>query len=259
MKNLPNIDFTIKEIEKIVSTSSIKGGEAYICSSGNPNSLYKIFYQDDMHDPLLYSFDSLPISLTSNIVTMSNNKLRKLERLYQMQLEHSTRPISTISVNGELVGYEMTRNPQDITLETLKLSREEMIDYLKQTKEILEYFAEHDILYGDVALRNVLVNPKTRIAKFCDMDNIRLGQYDIDVRPYELISYLIDRGSIDEKVDAYMHGYLTINSLGIDLELCFLKAKYFKENLKDGALEIIDGLSNPREFTGEYLIQYVKK
>ena len=259
MTTLPNISFSLEEIEQIVSRSKIKGGEAYICTSGNPNSLYKIFYQDEMQDPISYNYNSEPISSTSKIVTMPYNKLHKLEKLYQMQLEHSVRPLSTISVNGKLVGYEMTKDPNDIVLMPHKMSDSELLRYLRQTKDILEYFSYHGILYGDVAPRNILINTKTRTAKFCDMDNIRLGSYDFDVKPYELISYQMDIGCIDKKADAYMHGLMTLTCLDIDLELCFIQRNYFAEHFEKEALDIIDGLGNPREFTGEYLIQYVKK
>lgn len=199
MRNLPNINFSLEEIDQIVSRDKIKGGEAYVCTSENPNTLYKIFYQDDEQDPISYDYDSNPISLTSKIVTMPYNKLRKLEKLYQMQLEHSVRPVSTISVNGELVGYEMTRDKSDIVLMPHKMSDSELLRYLRQTKDILEYFSYHGIIYGDVAPRNILINTKTRTAKFCDIDNIRLGSYDFDVKPYELISYQMDIGCIDKK------------------------------------------------------------
>ena len=259
MRNLPNINFSLEEIDQIVSRDKIKGGEAYVCTSENPNTLYKIFYQDDEQDPISYDYDSNPISLTSKIVTMPYNKLRKLEKLYQMQLEHSVRPVSTISVNGELVGYEMTRDKSDIVLMPHKMSDSELLRYLRQTKDILEYFSYHGIIYGDVAPRNILINTKTRTAKFCDIDNIRLGSYDFDVKPYESISYQMDIGCIDKKADAYMHGLMTLTCLDIDLELCFLQDKYIEEHFEKEAIDIIDGLGNPREYSGEYLVQYVKR
>lgn len=259
MRCLPNISFSLEELERIISRDKIKGGEAYICETTSPNTLYKIFYQDDEQDPISYNYESNPISSTSKIVTMPYNKLRKLEKLYQMQLEHSVRPVSTISVNGELVGYEMTRDPNDIALMPYKMSDSELLRYLRQTKDILEYFSHHGIIYGDVAPRNILINTKTRTAKFCDIDNIRLESYDIDVKPYELISYQMERGSIDKKADAYMHGLMTLTCLDVDLELCFLQDKYFKEHFEQEAMDVIEGLGNPREFSGEYLVQYVKR
>lgn len=259
MRCLPNMSFSLEELERIISRDKIKGGEAYICETTGPNTLYKIFYQDDEQDPISYNYESNPISATSKIVTMPYNKLRKLEKLYQMQLEHSVRPVSTISVNGELVGYEMTRDKSDIVLTPHKMSDSELLRYLRQTKDILEYFSYHGIIYGDVAPRNILINTKTRTAKFCDIDNIRLGSYDFDVKPYELISYQMDRGSIDKKADAYMHGLMTLTCLDVDLELCFLQDKYFKEHFEEEAMDVIEGLGNPREFSGEYLVQYVKR
>ncbi len=254
MKNLPNINFTLKEIEEIVKRDHIVGGEAGIYETGNQLTLYKIFCKaEEIRNSNSYSFNSSPIT------TMSYNKLRKLEKLYQMQLEHSVRPISTISVAGELVGYEMTRDPKDQVITSVNLSRSELIHYLEQTKNILEYFSHHDIIYGDVAKRNILINHKTRTAKFCDMDNIKLGSYGIDVKSWELISYTIERDGLDQKTDAYMHSLMTLTGLDIDMDLCVLQNEYFHKHFTPPAFDVIEGIGNPKNYNGEYLVQYVKK
>lgn len=260
MKNLPNTNLTSREMIEIISRNLIIGGEAYICETGNPLTLYKIFRRDnDTQISISYTINSESTGVASSIVTMSDNKLRKLEKLYQMQLEGCVRPVRTISVAGNLVGYEMTRDPLDRTIIPRNMSRTEYIHYLEQTRKILEYFAHHDIIYGDVAPRNILINKKTRTAKFCDMDNIRLGSYDIDVKSWETLAYMAERGCIDEKIDAYMHSIMTLIGLDIDMDLCEWDKKYFRKHFKKPAYEVIEGIGNPKKYNGEYLVQYVKK
>ena len=42
MMRLPNIDFTKEEMSKIIARNPIVGGEAYVCQSNNPSTIYKI-------------------------------------------------------------------------------------------------------------------------------------------------------------------------------------------------------------------------
>lgn len=261
MTRLPNVDFTKTEITKIISMNPIVGGEAYICEGSNPNTLYKIFFHDQLIDEPLssYAYGQITVNDMTEIIPMSYNKLKKIERLHQLQLEGCVRPLKTISIEGELVGYEMTKDSFDRVLRPYELTREALIYYLKQTKAILEYFARHNIVFGDVAPRNILINPKTRTAKFCDIDNIQLAGYEIDVKSKELFSYMLDRGTIDTEADAYMHSLMTLECLETDMDLCLKKGRYFHEYFKAPAYEIIEGIGNPRKYNGEYLIQYVKK
>lgn len=93
MKIMPNIKLTQEEYEQIATQNKIAfGGERIICKGENPNSLYKIFVEYDTITP----------------VGMSDNKHEKIKELYQRQLEHAVQPLSTISLNGDLIGYEMT-------------------------------------------------------------------------------------------------------------------------------------------------------
>ncbi len=65
-----------------------------------------------------------------------------------------------------------------------------LLHFLNKSKEALQYFAQNDIIYGDVNNRNLLINPITGEVKFCDIDNIRLGQFPIDILDWELERYI---------------------------------------------------------------------
>lgn len=123
MKNLPNIELTPQLCTDLIQNRRFsKGGESIICRPQDSNyTLYKIFTQPPP---------------SSAITEMSENKLNKLRALYQKSLEYSLKPVSTISLDGRLIGYEMTYDPSFILLQTLvdnaALSRKEIITTLKQ-------------------------------------------------------------------------------------------------------------------------------
>lgn len=251
MNLMPNINFSQQELnERVFTEMYSKGGEAYICLSDNPNTLFKIFF-----DPQ-----------TGEIVEMSDNKFRKITELYKKEIENSVKPLSTISMDGRLIGYEMTYNPNDLPLNCLGMDRKSSIDILKRTKEILQFFDSKDITYGDVKDNNVLVNIKTGEVKFCDMDNVRLGQYPIDLMGIDLKKYYQKRGIIDSAADAYMHNLMTLKQLKFPsnytfysgILLMFEQGKY-PHKFKLAARPIFESMINPEDFTGQYAIQYIKK
>ena len=249
MRIMPNIKLTEEVYRQIATQNKIAfGGEGIICRGENPNSIYKIFVEYD----------------TINPVGMSDNKHSKVKELYQRQLEHSVQPLSTISLNGELIGYEMTYDEDDISLERISLFRHQLIRSLKETGEILKYYASQDITYGYVKANNILINKKTKKAKFCDMDNIRLGQYPIDLLNDYVDSIYVGDGSIDESVDAYMHNLMTLqklNSPGITYDeiIYRLADKKYHKNYKEGAHHSLETMASSEPFVGEYIAPYIKR
>ena len=250
MRILPNIKISREEINRLISKRISLGGESYICLSPDQKTIYKLFINQELSAELTFTAEDL--------VSLPDNKFNKIVSLHQLNPKHCTLPLSTISMEGRLVGYEMTFDSSDTALSFESLLPEEKVFYLKKTKKILEYFASHDITYGDVAERNVLINRETGKVKFCDMDNIRLKQYPIDLLSSELEEYNAERG-IDDSTDAYMHNIMTILGLGIDMCRCFESGKYLRSYFRKNAYSVLDSMGEPKEFNGEYLIQYVKK
>lgn len=249
MKIMPNIKLTQEEYEQIATQNKIAfGGEGIICKGENPNSLYKIFVEYDTTTP----------------VGMSDNKHEKIKELYQRQLEHAVQPLSTISLNGELIGYEMTYDQDDISLERIFLFRHQLIRCLKETSEILKYFSSEDITYGDVKANNILINRRTKKAKFCDMDNIRLGEHPIDLLNDYVDSIYVGDGSIDSSVDAYMHNLMTLqklNSPGITYDeiIYRLADKKYHRSYKERAHYSLETMASTEPFVGEYIAPYIKR
>lgn len=248
IKSMPNIELTIDEFFNMEEEMSFdKGGESVILRTERPNTLYKFFRDQN-----------------GNFIDMSDNKFKKIMALYILNPNYSVRPLSTVSVNGHLVGYEMTYNPNCVTLKKAGLDRNGKIEVLKRTKEILEYFRAQDITYGDVKSNNILIDRVTGEIEFCDMDNIRIGTYPMDlvaeyVQPFEKCGKI-------ELCDAYVHNLMTLQQLGFPnnyptfREVARTLAKeIYPPRFQEEAKIVFESMTIPRKFNGEYVIQYVKK
>lgn len=250
MKRMPNIKISPEQYASFISLEdNLKGGEGIICPSDNGDTLYKFFTDQ-----------------RGNLCPMSDNKQKKVMQLYQRKLLYTVEPLATISCNGEIVGYEMTHDFDDNSLNDLcNVPRKNLIQYLRQSREILLYFASQDITYGDVTEDNLLINRKTGKVKFCDIDNMRVGSYPIDIKGYSLTKYYEKVGEIDEIADAYMHNFLTLRSLSYpkgryDTDIIYeLRKEIYPSKYKLPAREILHSMTTPEQFKGEYIIQYVKR
>lgn len=250
MTRMPNISLTEQDVHNLIDHNRFNyGGEAIICRNENPNTLYKIFVYPSTDTPK----------------EMSKNKEIKVSLLHQLKLPNSTIPLSTISMDGRLVGYEMANAIGYHPLYIPYLTREATIEALKQSKKTLEYFASKDITYGDIKNDNLLINPTTGDIIFCDMDNVRIGTRPIDLTSYELEWFGLCYGRIDEKADAFMHNLLTLEMLNYRNITRF---QYLLDLLRSGeeplgyeevAKKTLQSMLNPKNFDGEYIIQYVKK
>ena len=236
---LPNKAITIEEFKKIINYNRFNfGGEAVICETDNAYSLYKIFTH--IQDP----------------IPMSENKIRKLEILHELKPDHTITPISTISLNDIIIGYEMTTDYELETYKLYQLSNEELRYFLTKTKEILEYFSSLGIIYGDIEPRNILFNRNTGEIKFCDMDNISINGIPMDTIPFQLQTYNAER-ELDYSVHPYMHNIMTLRSLDLD---SYWTTKYeLKKYFKRPAIKTVSSMIKPKKFNNEYIIQHMKK
>lgn len=260
MKRLPNINIDPRSLNRLFMSQLTSGGEAIICRSFKPNTLFKICADISVQRYC----DSFGVPFRPDLIEMSDNKFEKIKRLYVLQLEHSVKPVSTISMGGRLIGYEMTYDENDKSLLNTERSQEETIRILEESKRILEYFAQNDITYGDVNTGNILVNNKTGQITFCDVDNMRVGEFPIDIkgrnsRIYELL------GGDEAYLDAYMHNVMCLYEFGCD-EFGFLFTpvselvkKDYSRVLTEESRPILTSMEEPKTFNGEYIIQYAKK
>lgn len=239
MNQLSNISINDQELKRILTKSFFsRGSEAVICRTGNPYVLMKIFIEGRL-----------------NVTPMSDNKLRKIEKIYQQQLEHSVRPLRTITNNGMLIGYEMSYNPNNRRFSTSTITRNKTIHHLENARAILKYFETKDIIYGDVDFRNILIDIESGAMTFCDVDNVCMGPYPIDFIPNDLTGYEDVRG-IDSSTDAYLHNLLTLRALGLDPKFC--DHDDIKGEFTESAIRVFETMQDIERFNGEYIIQYIK-
>lgn len=236
---IPIKNLSVKQISTILRQDKIfSGGEASIYESDDSYTLYKIF------------------SKYNEVIPMGENKEKKISILYNLQLNSSVKPISLISVDDMIVGYEMSTDFDLLAYKRYQLSDEEILYLLKESKGILEYFKSKGVIYADVDFRNILFNRDTGEIQFCDMDNVKIDNYPIDKLPFSLIEYDSIRG-IDQDVPAFMHNRLVLNTFELDM-ICSTNYS-LKKHLKRPALKIVSSMRNIETFNGEYIVPYVKK
>ena len=260
MKNLPNINIDPRSLNRLFMTQLTSGGEAIITRSFQPNTLFKIFADYNVQR----CSDSFGVPFRTDLIEMSDNKFEKIKRLHEIGLEHIVKPVSTLSMGGRLIGYEMTYDKDDKSITSANLSIEETSKALEDSRQVLEYFKEHDITYGDVNSGNILVNKRTGQISFCDIDNMRIGTLPIDVKGKNSSIYGI-LGGKEENLDAYMHNIMTLYEFGPkDFGFIFspvseIVKKDYSKFLSEDAKETLQSMEEPKNFNGEYVIQYVKK
>ena len=251
ISNIPRIELQPDECDYIIGNQVFNnsGGEGIICRTGNQDTLYKFFKDKD----------------TEKVVEMPKNKIKKVKKLYIMNPEFMVQPLGLISVSGHIVGYDETYNPNFVPLSRYEADRNKKIQALEVAAEALKYFSTLGITYGDVRADNILINPITGEITYCDIDNIRLGRFPIDLMSTCLKSYVSSGGKIDETADAYMHNILSIHQLNplnpnySDIALLSKSGIFPTEGFNEEAVPIFESMRNPKTFNGQYAIQYAKK
>ena len=249
MKLMPNIKLTSSEVEKLKDKYVDYGGESYI-TTGRRGTLYKIFKSTE------------DIEKTKNI---NENKFQKVLQLYNMNdLNYSIIPLSTISLNGEFIGYEMTHDKDDESFFSTIISKKEKIEYLKKVKDALIYFESKDIVYGDIKCDNILLNQRTNQIKFCDMDNIQLEDYKMDVIDDDYEQFVDENGFINKDVHPYMYNLFLMEELEsksfYHREIVEkLQNGYIPEYFIDEAGPILKKMLSRYNGYNEYLVDYLKK
>lgn len=236
---IPNKEITKKQFfELIINNKLTFGGEAIICQSDNPYSLYKIFSKAGQPKP------------------MEKNKEMKINYLYETKPDFCIQPINTISLDDIIIGYEMTADPRLKSYESYQLSSEELKYFLIKTRNILEYFSSLGIIYGDIKLSNILFNRDTGDIQFCDMDNIALNNNPMDLIPSTIQSYH-DSRSLDVNIHPYMHNIMTLHVLDFDVYLT--SKNKLRHYFKRQAIKTIESMKDPKNFDNQYIIQHLKK
>lgn len=185
---LKNIKLNKKEYTKLLSDYFDYGTEAFIIKEND--IVIKLFKLN------LFKEDAL------------DNKLKKIELLASMpDLDNKIYPLHTYSLNGKFVGYAMPYI-QDSNLTNKHLYEQEKIVVLREINKKLKHFHEHGIIYGDIKKSNIKLGSEIT---FMDLDNMKIGDYDIDIHSNFSYNFINSYGKVDSRLDAYMLNLLTID------------------------------------------------
>lgn len=239
MKRMPNIELTEAQVYELIKKYKVNSGaEATICESDKSYTLYKIFTEHGKIKP------------------MGDNKEQKVNILFQTEYEYSNRPISTISCNGIIIGYEVSTDCEYDVYKLYQLSRTEIIQFLRETKKALEYFKNNGIIYGDIDPRNILFNRVNGKIMYCDMDNIQIDKYQMDKVPLELVPYKNIHG-INEGTHSFMHNAMTLRAF--DQDYYCIRNYEIRKLFNRQAKKIILSMRDIPNYKDEFIIEHIKK
>lgn len=256
---LQDVKITEQELQYFMTKTNEynHGSEGIIIRQNDKRKVRKIFHQN-------FGKSATDIE---NIEKISENKLRKLEKLYQISnFDNDVKIINTVSCDERLVGYDMISEKINYPYTNNELSKEEKIKFLKQIKKKLEYFHSLGIVYGDVRPENILIDKRNKHISFCDLDNIQIDQNPIDLFHYCICHFQNEDSLIDESIDRYMYNLLVLN------EMFYEHYDYFhlSEKVKNDSIDIdelndkgkinIKKMRNVQhKYMGGYLIDNLKK
>lgn len=204
---------------------------------------------------LLKKYIELPTQKIEISEGTFENKRKKIEIINNDPLfSDEVRPISLVYENGMFLGYTME-------LENYKTadifdSRKKKIEILKKYKEKIEKFNEHGIYIGDISENNIFVTENG--IKLCDLDNIRIGNLDFDIKNCFQKEYLREYEGI-ENIDKYTFNLFTIGYLSKIVSV------FVDSYLKEGKLpKPINSKRNlelikDKNYTKDYFIDNLKK
>ena len=175
------------------------------------------------------------------------------------------RVLRTISCQGKFVGYDMKCYPTARTFYQIHFrNMDEVLFYTKQIQKLLEEFHEHDIVYGDISAANILIDPKRNRASFCDLDNMQVEHYPIDLYNYQLQPFC-KKGLIPSTTDAYMFNLFLLSSItGMDADrlLDKLRHNWKPQEIQQSGMGLLQQMATAAKrhhYDGTYITPYVKR
>lgn len=260
MRMLKDVKISEKELKKLQEISRSGGSEGCVLffkNHGNKSYFVrKIFHKN---------FEYCQKNREKNERICENKRL-KITRLYHLKIfQNDVRVLRTISCQGKFVGYDMKCYPTARTFYQIHFrNMDEVLFYTKQIQKLLEEFHEHDIVYGDISAANILIDPKRNRASFCDLDNMQVEHYPIDLYNYQLQPFC-KKGLIPSTTDAYMFNLFLLSSItGMDADrlLDKLRHNWKPQEIQQSGMGILQQMATAAKshhYDGTYITPYVKR
>ena len=240
---LKNIKITAEQKAYYESHYMDLGKESNIYQN-SPNTIIKIWKDEVITD------------------SQKENKKDKLVKMYERKLKHIPTIISTYSLDDVCIGYEMSYDADDMPMLIAPLDKSGKLKALKEMKEILQYFADEGVIYPDIKNDNVLINYRTGIATFCDIDNSKVDDLPIDLYPTYAASFSKRYGQEDSTLHSYMLNLYTLTALTDawqDEVIMGINQGEYQDIVTEKGKVILKQMKKiTPTYTGEYLIDYIK-
>ena len=194
--------------------------------------------------------------------SQKENKKDKLVKMYERRLKHIPTIISTYSLYGVCIGYEMSYDEDDIPMLIAPLDKSNKLKALKEMKSILQYFIDEGVIYPDIKNDNILINNRTGNLTFCDIDNSKIDSLPIDVYPHYAARFFKGYGQEDSALHSYMLNLYTLTELTgtwQDEVIEGISQDAYQDMFIEKGKVILKQMKKVTpKYTGEYLIDYIK-
>lgn len=160
----------------------------------------------------------------------------------------------------KFVGYTMKK--VDFTPISIFDKRKNKIYFLKILRDKITTLNSQNIYIGDFNRKNFLTSKNKDILKLCDLDNLRIGEFDFDIMDNAQKDFMKKCGNV-KLIDSYCFNMFTISFLGkYDFGyLCrYLSWSHFSRIFSNPENEeIFDSMLHlTSDYEGKFLIDNIK-
>ncbi len=139
---------------------------------------------------------------------MMENKRKKIELITQMKcFENEIKILDAGYEFGEFRGFTMEKCPYNMI--NAFANTKTKIKYLKLIKEKIELFNANDVYIGDFNPTNFLVNRSNNKIAMCDLDNLKIGDIDFDIK-HRFVTEFLRNCNHREYLDSYCFNLFTL-------------------------------------------------
>lgn len=189
------------------------------------------------------------------------NKIKKISLIPMIDcLNDEIKVLDLVYVNDKFVGYTMKK--ENLNPISIFDKRKNKIFFLKILREKIYVLNSHDIYIGDFNERNFLTSSNKDILKLCDLDNLRINEFDFDIMDSAQKNFMKRCDNIG-LIDSYCFNLFTISFLGkFDFSYLteYLSWEHFSKDIScPENEEIFNSMLNlDSNYEGKFLIDNIK-
>lgn len=204
--------------------------------------------------------------LASMLKKVKDNKEKKIILLDEISelKEYYANPLILVDsfFNDFLRGY-IIQPCEGRPFDEIFLLPEEKLAALKQTRDIINLFKSHGVMYEDIYFDNIFYDENTKKVKFIDMDNIQIGEYKKDMVSF-LTHYYYSQGGKNQKNSMIfcfnLISYMLLSDHILDYKIQYLRDTKERFYLNKDANNLVNELLYTKtnaSCDNEYLIDMI--